>query len=63
MNIRLIKFDEDSKAKNDQIYEKFYVLQNMISLDLLEIPAKYQIPSLFTYCQNELKKINSFKNP
>eukprot|EP01016_Furgasonia_blochmanni_P042561 TRINITY_DN5659_c0_g2_i2.p1 TRINITY_DN5659_c0_g2~~TRINITY_DN5659_c0_g2_i2.p1 ORF type:complete len:387 (+),score=104.52 TRINITY_DN5659_c0_g2_i2:78-1163(+) len=60
---KIFTFDDDAKAKSLQLQEKFYVLQNLITMDLLEIPTEYQLPSLFTYCQNELKKMNQVKSP
>ena len=45
------KDEEDVKARNDQLKEKFYVLQNMINFELLEIPPSLRLPSLYTRCQ------------
>lgn len=44
--------DEDHKARNTQLQDKFYVLQNIISFDMLEIPQTLRIPSLYTICEH-----------
>lgn len=57
------KDEEDKKARNDQLKEKFYVLQNMINFDILEIPKNLRLPSLYSMCQYDLRKINDYKSP
>ena len=61
--LSLFEFDEEAKARNVSISEKFYVLQNIVTLDILEISRKHYIPAIYTYCSNQLKKINTYKSP
>ena len=49
---KLFIMDEDTKARNNQLQDKFYVLQNIISFDMLEIPQTLRIPSLYTICEH-----------
>ena len=53
----------DYKSKNFQLQENIYILQNLLTMDLLQIPNSFQIPSLFLICSNDLRKINQAKSP
>ena len=55
--------EEDTKAQNFQLQENFYILQNLVTMDLLQIPKKFQIPGILTLCANDFHKINKVKSP
>lgn len=49
---QLFNKDEDLIAKSIEIQEKLLVLQNMVTPDLLEIPAECRLPSVLLHLQN-----------
>lgn len=46
--------EEEIIAKSIEIQEKFFVLQNVVTPELLEIPSNCVVPSFFLHLQNGL---------
>ena len=51
--------EEDYEAKNFQLKNNLYILQNCLTMDQLGIPKCYQVPSLLNLCITSTQKILS----
>ncbi len=55
---QIFNVEEEVIAKSLEIREKFFVLQNVITPELLEIPEGCIVPSIFLHLQNGSLKNN-----
>lgn len=60
---KVFRPDEDEVAISRKTFEKFQVLQDIVTPELLGISVENYIPSVYLVAQTELKKINEMKSP
>jgi hypothetical protein len=60
---KTFKTDEDFELLNIQLQEKLFILQNMVTPEMLGINQKHYAFNVYQLSINELKKINSVKSP